>query len=148
MKNLSLITISLLILTSCNQDDDYSSTDVPSIVASTFQTNFSNAKDLEWEMIGENYEADFEIDNIDHSAIINEQGELIKYKYDSQFINLPQPLQDSLTTNYNQNQIDDVETLKIESDTYYQLEIDQPSIDLEKVYNEDGSENETIIYWD
>jgi len=148
MKNFALITFCLLHFTSCNQDDDFSSANVPSIVLSTFQTNFSNAKDLDWEIAGQNYEADFEIDNIDYSALINEKGELLKHKHDNEFFNLSQALQDTLIHKYTRNNIDDVETLVVNKDTYYQIEIEQSIIDLEKVYDKNGNESETISFWD
>jgi len=49
MKKVAILAFFVLLFISCGQEDDYAFKNIPSVVASTFQTNYPHAKDLEWE---------------------------------------------------------------------------------------------------
>lgn len=148
MKKIIGIAFCTLFMVACQNDDDQTAENVPAVVANTFQTQFTNVTDIEWEKTGADYEVEFEISNIDHKALINAEGMLVKHKYDVLLTELPQAIQTRIQEDYPNAQIDDSEVLEIDDAIYYQVEIDQNIIDLQKVYEANGEENSTVSYWD
>ncbi len=148
MKRRILMTVILAgILISCNYND---SPDVktPSVVLNTFQREFPEAIDIRWEEFKDNYEVEFEYKNIDYSAIIARDGNLIKYKYEILSSQLPEAVNNTIKTNYDMRKIDDYEILKIGKITYYQIEIDGSLMDEKLVFNSTGDQNSQIKYFD
>ncbi|MEO2072691.1 MAG: hypothetical protein ABGW99_15265 [Zunongwangia sp.] len=75
--------VSLLIGAGCESDDeDDFRADVPSVVLNAFQSNYPKASDVEWEMLGDDYQVDFEIERVDYEAIFSAEGDMLKYKRD------------------------------------------------------------------
>ncbi|WP_041578888.1 PepSY-like domain-containing protein [Zunongwangia profunda] len=140
--------VSLLIGAGCESDDeDDFRADVPSVVLNAFQSNYPKASDVEWEMLGDDYQVDFEIERVDYEAIFSAEGDMLKYKYEISSTELPEAVKKAITTNYGNYQIDDTDILVINKDLYYQVELDGKP-DKHLVLNEDGSENASITYWD
>lgn len=137
-----------LLLVSCKEEDDHAFTTVPSIVASTFQSNFQSTKALEWEMKNENFEAEFELASIEHSAVFNKKGELLKYKKEFSYSQLPKKIQKKLSDNFELHQLDKIEQIHINKKTYYQLEIEQSFTEVKKLFDENGNLINNIPVWD
>lgn len=142
---LTVIFVSMLI--SCDSNDN-PNLETPSVVLNAFQAKFPGAKDVEWEKFKEDYEVEFEIERIDYTAIIANEGNLIKYKYDILSTELPEAVNKSIKTNYDFNKIDDTEILKIDENTYYQVEFEGNIKDDKVIFNADGEENTDIEYLD
>jgi len=139
--------VSLLIGAGCESDDeDDFRADVPSVVLNAFQSNYPKASDVEWEMLGDDYQVDFEIERVDYEAIFSAEGDMLKYKYEISSTELPEAVKKAITANYANYQIDDTDILVINKDLYYQVELDGKP-DKHLVLNEDGSENASITYW-
>lgn len=147
MKLFYFLSIYLLLI-ACKEEDDHSFTTVPSVVASTFQSNFQNTIGLEWEVVGKNFEAEFELASIEYKALFNKKGELLKYKKDFHYSKLPKHLQQILNENFELHQIDKIEQVHIKGKKYYQLEIAQSFTELKKLFNENGNLINTIPIWD
>tara|TARA_B100001079_G_C16326381_1_gene477027 strand:+ start:644 stop:1096 length:453 start_codon:yes stop_codon:yes gene_type:complete len=140
--------VSLLIGAGCESDDeDDFRADVPSVVLNAFQSNYPKASGVEWEMLGDDYQVDFEIERVDYEAIFSAEGDMLKYKYEISSTELPEAVKKAITANYANYQIDDTDILVINKDLYYQVELDGKP-DKHLVLNEDGSENASITYWD
>ncbi|WP_373060109.1 hypothetical protein [Zunongwangia sp. H14] len=146
MKRLFLLTMILAgMFISCDTDDS-PNVETPSVVLNTFQREFPEAKDIDWEKYKENYKVEFEIENIDHTAIIANDGSLIKYKYEILASELPEPVNQTINTTYDRNKIDDTEILKIGEDTYYQVEFDNNFMDDKIIFNPTGEVNADVEY--
>lgn len=72
------VALGVVTLSACSQEIPQS--EVPSVVLNTFNLEFENATDVEWDKKGSIYEVEFEIDNQDHEALVEETGTLAKYK--------------------------------------------------------------------
>ena len=141
---LGLIFISF----SCQEEDDHAFTEVPSLVASTFQLQFPEAKELEWQLKNNLYEVEFEVSKIEYKALFNQKGKLIKYKYDENFKSLPKNLQKILLENFDLKDIDDIETIREGKEIYYQFEIEQTFTEIEKIFDKNGKLKINQPYWD
>ena len=140
--------VSLLIGAGCESDDeDDFRADVPSVVLNAFQANYPKASDVEWEMFGDDYEVEFDIETVDYEAIFSAEGDMLKYKYEVLSSELPEAVSKKVAENYADYQIDDTDILVINNELYYQVELDGKP-DKHLVFNEDGSENTDVNYWD
>ena len=114
----------------------------------TFQSKFPNAQDIEWEKAQENFKVEFELDQTEHTALLSPDGLLMKYKYDMLLSELPEAVSQYLESNYETNEIDDVEALNIEESIYYQVEIDKTLSSVKIVLDSTGEIVQDIQYLD
>jgi len=152
MKKIALIFVTTLAFgfTSCDSDDDsdLNINQVPETVITAFETEFPNATDIDYEKKGDQYEVDFEIDNIDYDALFTADGNLVKYKKDVSSADVPQAILDTIANDYPNLQIDDSELLIVDDNTYYQIELDNEPNDEHLVFNLDGTINDILIFWE
>lgn len=143
------ILLSLLVtlsLTGCN--NEIPETEIPSVVRNAFNLEFSGATDVEWEKNGSLYEVEFEMNKIDHKALIEETGNMVKYKKELQKEELPENLRTSLTGDHDISKVDEVDLLVMNENSYYQLEFDGLLTDSHKIYNQAGEEMQDVIHFD
>ena len=81
-------------------DNDIAPSEIPSVVENTFKSHFPDATEVEWESYGENFEVDFEVDQTDHSARIDNAGNMLEYKYKIARNILPPPVINVLNMEY------------------------------------------------
>ncbi len=64
------------------QGHDVSPKNVPQGVLSDFSQNFSQARDVEWEVVYGDYRASFEVGDVEHHAVFTSDGKLISHTYE------------------------------------------------------------------
>lgn len=148
MRTINLITAiaGAFSLTSCSQDIPES--EIPSVVRNVLNLEFTGATEVEWDKNSSLYEVEFEVDNIDHKALIEETGTLVKYSKELLFDDLPIVLRSSLRADKDISKIDEVHLLVIGENQYYQVEIEGRLTDSQKIYNEAGEEVQNVIYYE
>ncbi|WP_157578422.1 PepSY-like domain-containing protein [Pontibacter roseus] len=134
-------------LFSCDDNDDVKPDDVPAAVKETLLTSFPNATDVDWEKLGEDFEADFDVDTVDYSALINSSGSLLKQKQDILETELPEAVRTAIEGAYAGYKIDDSELLLQGQTTLYQVELDDNTREEKLVYSADGQLVQQD-YWD
>lgn len=139
-----IIIISLFIfssgLMSCAQDLNPS--DAPSVVLNTFKTNFPDARDVEWEKQGDDYEVEFDHNQIDHNAYIDASGKLILYKYDINPNDLPQAVKNTIQAEFKDYQIDDADLVEKDGEKLYEVELESNITDRQVAFTQDGEVTE------
>ena len=145
-KSIFLILAIAMGFTAC-EDDDMRNSEIPSVVLNGFTEQFPDAKGVEWEKKADIYEAEFDIYNVDHEAILNTEGSLLKYKYDIVYEELPEAIKTTITTDYDKTKVDEVELLKISENTYYQVEFDEEPTDTKIIFEETGAVNTEVTTW-
>ena len=141
---LSLIALSSGFL-SCSQD--VPANKVPSIVQNTVQSKFPNATDIEWEKKQNFYEAEFDVNKIDHKAHIDSNGKLIVYKVEIRKDELPAAITAAVSRQYSGYGIDDADKLEKDGTTYYQVELDaKGKKDQLLVFTVDGRAADNVNY--
>lgn len=142
------LIISALLLTSLvGCDNDIAFSEVPSVVQNTFKSNFPNSRDVEWEKYGDDFEVDFELNDIDYSARIDAKGNLLTYKYDIDMSEIPQPIHGFFEKEYAGKIYDDSEKLVQNGVSYYQMEIEGFLSDTKVVVDSLGNRVENIKAW-
>ena len=122
MKNLIIIAAALL-STNPTFAQDISSSEVPSVVLNSFKRSFPKSTGVEWELKGENYNAEFDIDWRDHEVWINKTGAIVKHKKELKQGELPAAVTNQIKVNYNTYRIDDVDQFEINKKFYYKVEL-------------------------
>ncbi|PRY09015.1 putative PepSY-like beta-lactamase-inhibitor [Pontibacter ummariensis] len=143
-----LLLLSLFLLSCNNDDDDVAPNDVPEAVKSTLTASFSNAMNVEWEKVGDNYVAEFEVTGNEYDALIDPSGQLLLYKYDIPESELPDAVSAAIHQNYSDGQIDDAERLYQGNAEFYQVDLDNKGTGLHLVFSPDGQEQTEPAYWD
>ena len=140
------ITMVVLVLLSCN-DDDYPYAEVPSVILNQFWSQYPDATDAEFNEIDSGYEVDFEISGVDHSAVFNSSGMILKEKKEIEWNELPPAVRQILQKEYGQKKMEDLARVKIGEENYYQAEVSRFIVDEKIVLNAAGKMNLNLDYW-
>ena len=144
-RNLFVVLVSLVMF-SCD-DDDYPYAEVPSVVLNEFWTQYPDGTDADFNMVGEDYEVDFEIDGNDHSAVISTSGNILNEKKEIAWDELPPEVQQTLQKEYGEKKIEDPEWVKMGQEIYYQAEVSRFFLDKNIVLNAAGKIEPDQVYW-
>lgn len=138
MKNLKIAMIALL-GTAAVSAQDMNPTDVPSDLKNTFEQAYPKATDVEWEMEGDTYKVEFEIDNEDQEIWYAADGKTNKMEKDLRENELPEAITSAISSNYAGYKIDSVEMTEQNGTTTYEVELEKGWDDEKKVvFDADG----------
>lgn len=112
--------------------------EVPSPVINSFKKAFPNATDIEWEMKGELYNAEFDINRKDHEVWINDKGSIIKHKREIRTRDLPEVVTKTLKQNFKGYWVDDVAKYEVAKQFFYKVEMQTLTKEKNVVLNEKG----------
>lgn len=95
-----LMSIAVL-AASCSFAQKNQEKNVPPVVKAAFEQQFKNAKDVEWEKEGNNYEVEFEIGETEQSALYDGTGNLIETEVEIKVSDLPSGVAEYVKAKYN-----------------------------------------------
>lgn len=147
MKTAVMVAALLGLITVCCAQD-IPQNDVPSVVLNSFKTSFPQAQDVEWEMNGDLYNIEFEINKVDHEAWIDKNGRLVKHKTELKPGELPANVRNAVAAKYKNMVIDDADKIEKDGKTYYKIGLDGKTGDLDIIVDAGGSEvhDKTLLY--
>lgn len=122
MKQKLLLALSLL-FSSLTYAQDIPVSSVPAAVMNSFTKAFPNAVKVEWEMKGELYNAEFDVNRRDHEVWLNAAGAIVKHKQEVKSRELPAAVSASLKKNYKGFWIDDVDKYEVGKQFFYKIEL-------------------------
>lgn len=103
MKNVSLIALALLMASGLfAQENDKKTKEVPAVVTAAFAKQFPNVKDVDWEKEGNDYEAEFELNKVETSAIFSADGHWKETETEIAVSALPAKAQEYLKAKYSE----------------------------------------------
>ena len=146
-KLMILSALALLFITACGQKD-VAENEIPSVVLNGLKSKFNNPMKTEWQKLDSNFEVEFEIENTEHKAILDQDGKIIKFKRDISKAELPNPVVKTLEREFADKDFDDFELLNIDGQEYYQVEIDETLKDKNIVFTAEGKTTSDIPVWD
>ncbi|MRG44624.1 hypothetical protein GFS24_05840 [Chitinophaga sp. SYP-B3965] len=120
---------------------------VPTAVKNALKARFPKTSSLDWEKKGELYEADFDVKDVDHKALIDATGKLVAVKYDIRTAQLPQAVRNTVNTQYKGYKINDTEKVERNGVVYYQVELDAKPLDKHLIIKGDGKIDTSQQYW-
>ncbi|MBP5514263.1 MAG: PepSY-like domain-containing protein [Bacteroidaceae bacterium] len=108
---------------SCN--DDVKSSDVPTVVMTTFQKMFPNTT-AQWEKEKHRQlKAEFYFNYHEMEVWLQNDGTWVRTKKDISISELPQKTLDYLDANYKSVEVDDVDWVESPTEKYYLVELDR-----------------------
>lgn len=137
MKNLKITAMALL-LTAGLSAQDLSLNDVPSNLKNSFEKAYPDANDQEWEMEGDFYKVEFEIDNNDHDIWYNKDGSTYKMESELHVNDLPEAIQNTLKNSYSDYNTDDITKIEQDNNTTYKVELEKIAGDKIVMFSSNG----------
>ena len=134
-------------MTACAQDDK-PNTEIPSVVLNAFESEFDNPENADWEMKGEDFEVEFELEKAEYTAILSKTGKVLKYKKDITKTDLPETVASVLQREFSDKKFDDFDLIVIDDDEYYQIEIEETLRDKDIIFTASGEMTSNIPVWD
>lgn len=110
MKKL-IIMLAIVMASQLASAQKTTSVTVPPVVREAFKKLYPSVAYPEWEREGANYEANFEIKDIDHSVLFDEKGNMMEAEEEISVQQLPAATREYIALHYKDQKID--ETSKI-----------------------------------
>jgi len=110
---------------------------VPAAVKNAFIKAYPKATDVDWEMKGGNYEADFDLQKVDHKATYTSGGKVVSFEKDIPNNQLPVLIAKSIKAKYPKGRIDDVDWINTGGKISYKIDI-EGAPDVNVWYGADG----------
>lgn len=141
---LVLFFCSAMILTACDNDDNYTPEDV---VVNAFKSKYPDAKRVEWETKSGYKVADFHYNAKETEAWFEIDGQWVMTETDILYNELPQAVQASFKASvYADWRVDDVDKLeRSNAEVVYVIEVEQGNKEYDLFYAEDGTLIKEVI---
>lgn len=112
-----------LLFSGLSYAQDVAEKDVPALIRNSFKKTFPNAAATEWEMKGDLYNAEFDVDRRDHEVWLNSKGAIIKHKQEIRSREIPEPVMKTLKQNFKGYWIDDADKYEVTKQFFYKVEL-------------------------
>lgn len=83
----------------------FKESEVPAVVKDSFKKNYSATKEVKWEKEGANFEAEFEMGEIEQSVVYDASGNLVETEIEIKIEELPDAVRDYVSRNYKDSKI-------------------------------------------
>ena len=142
MKKLLLLAAMALLTTAPASAQKVAAAQVPTAASSSFKKAFPTVKTVKWEKEGADYEAGFEMDKAEMSAVITAAGVLKETETEMPVAQLPAPVQKALATTYKRARVKEAAKIVTAATgiTTYEAEISQGGRHRDVLFNADGTE--------
>ncbi len=138
MKDFKIAMIALL-GTAAVSAQDMNVNDVPADLRASFEQTYPNAKDVEWEMEGESYKVEFEIDREDHEIWYASDGNTSKMEKEISESDLPKGIQSAISNSYEGYTIDSIDMIEENGSATYEVELEKSGdADKKVIFDTDG----------
>ena len=133
MKKLTL-AILVLFISSVAFSQKVKHENVPASVKATFQNKYPNVKNVKWDKENTNYEANFTVNKVDNSVLINEKGELLETETDIAITELPTTIIKYIETNYKGKKIKEAaKIMNAQGMLIYEAEVEGKDLQFDSV---------------
>lgn len=145
MKNIIIIAAATLLSTNVTFAQDLSPADVPSVVMSSFNKSFPKSSSVEWELKGDNYNAEFDLNRRDHEVWISKNGAIVKHKKELKPSEIPATVSTAIKRSYDGFRIDDVDRYEVNKQFYYKMELKKLNEERNVVFDQKGAESTIVL---
>lgn len=114
---------------------------VPSVIINKFNHDYPKARDIEWELKGNNYEVEFELGlaDKDYEILYSPSGEVLRIEQEISASDLPEVVNQKVMTEFPGHRMKDVKKIVEEGRTVYKLEAKSNRTEWELVVDEKGN---------
>jgi len=129
----SAIFLGFISLESCSNK-------VPENILETFNNQFSTAEDIVWSKENDTtWEVEFELNNIEYAALLNEEGHIIEIEHEVYTDEIPTEVLSVLNKNFESYQIEESEISEKNNKIFYEFELEDSEDSFEVVIDENGN---------
>ena len=104
MKKL-VIVIAIIMVSLVSFAQKIKEQNVPQIIKNALLQKFPNAKEVKWDKEGKNFEASFDLNNIDNSVLFNSDGKIVETETEIKVSQLPKSALQYLNDNYKNQKV-------------------------------------------
>lgn len=97
---LFVFLLAAMMMASCSNAQKMSEKDVPEAVKAAFNQKYPNVEKAGWEMENTNYEANFEVNEVENSAVIDASGNILETEVEIGVAALPENVKKYMAENY------------------------------------------------
>ena len=147
-----IFAMCFLLVASCSDAQKLKDSDVPSAVKTSFSTMYPDVKTVKWEKENGKYEAEFDQNNVETSALFDAKGTFVQKEVEIQVSELPAAASNYVSSNLSGQKITEASKISDANGTVtYEAEVekgdylfDQSGNFLKKVSdeNEQGKEDD------
>ncbi|HTH56517.1 MAG TPA: PepSY-like domain-containing protein [Cyclobacteriaceae bacterium] len=137
MKNLILIAICLGV-TSLGFAQKLKGDELPSAVKTAFKKKYPNVKNVKWEKEGDAFEASFNFQKEEVSALFDAAGNVKEVETEIEKTALPIAVKNLLTKDYAGYKVREAARIVAESVTTYEAEVKKGKESFDLIFSEDG----------
>lgn len=119
--------------------------EIPSVVMNAVMTKYPDAKDLDWEIKGDIYEAEFDLGKEDYEVWVNKQGTILKVEQEIKITAVPAVVLNKVKAAFNNAKLDDAKRIEIGKEVYYEIEVDGTFGDQKVVYSANGNKQDPAV---
>ncbi|WP_026209550.1 PepSY-like domain-containing protein [Cytophaga aurantiaca] len=135
----------LLLSAGCASAQEIPQANVPAVVVNAFQQKFPQQVAVEWELKKGLYEAEFEIENLDHNVYIDSTGKIVRYKKEITTNELPAAVNTSIQKNFKGYKIEDIKRIEEATGITYKVELEKGEVERNVTFAVDGKIVENIV---
>jgi len=140
MKNRNIITAAFTLLGAFSIfAQDMNPDNVPSNLKQNFQKSFPQATDVEWEMDGQSYKVEFDMNRNEHEIWYATDGTTTRTEQELTEAELPQTIKTAISGSYAGYKVDSIEKTTVNGSSTYEVELEKGwNNEKDVVFNEDG----------
>ncbi len=136
MKTLFVLLIGLFFIFSCKSPN---TTKVPEQVQKQLKTLYPKAEEVEWDKEDANFEANFEVDDVEMSVIFDAKGKVVETETEIEKDALPVAVQDALAEDFSGYDIEEAAKIERDGKTTFEAQVEKDETKLDAIYNADGT---------
>ena len=120
----SIIVITLIMVSLVSFAQKTEEQNVPQVVKNALLQKFPKAKEVKWDKEGKNFEASFDLNNVDNSVLLSQDGKIVETEIEIKVSQLPKNALQYLKDNYKNQKVKEAAKIVTEEGTIiYEAEI-------------------------
>jgi hypothetical protein len=122
--NKSIIVIALIMVSLVTFAQKTKEQNVPQVIKNTLLQKFPKATEIKWDKEGKNFEASFDLNNVDNSVVFNQDGKIVETEIEIKVSQLPKNAIQYLNDHYKNQKVKEVAKIVTEKGSLiYEAEI-------------------------
>ena len=135
MKTLFVLSIFLWLVLACKATKNMQ---VPENVQQSLKALYPKAENVKWDKEGTNFEANFEVNDVELSILLDAKGNLLETEKGLEVKNLPAPVKTNLSKDFFSYEIKEAAKIVRNGKTTYEAELKKGETKLDAIYSPDG----------
>lgn len=117
---------------------DLKKEEVPANLISSFEKEFTNVSDVEWEKDMDNYKVEFDLDRQEQEVWYTPNGKEVKREVEIMSSQLPNSILSTLKNKFASFEIEDIEMTTINNEVTYEVEVENSNKEMVLTLDKNG----------